>query len=242
MSITIEHISPAEPLDQYVGRFWHITTDQPATLRVIPDGCWDIVINAHESPEFVGPMTQAFMVPLKPGDHHYGVRFKAGTYFVPLQTDMVHRVDSSIKLVELIDFPIERNNPAATLEKIVAACAAQGLLTRDRIVEAVIKKLGASEEQSFLTLYKELGISASTVERKFKKYVGFSPQTLGRILRQLAVNKELMVQEFPHLGRLAADFGYVDQAHMTHDLRLLSGSTPGSLRREYDDYIQDDRA
>jgi AraC-like DNA-binding protein len=53
---------------------------------------------------------------------------------------------------------------------------------------------------------------------------------LARVLRFSAVVDRLRAEPEVALADLAAEAGYADQAHFTHETRALSGLSPGRLR------------
>jgi AraC-like DNA-binding protein len=57
---------------------------------------------------------------------------------------------------------------------------------------------------------------------------------LARVLRFSSVVDRLRAAPETSLAALAADAGYADQAHLTHEVRTLSGLPPGRLRQQLD--------
>ncbi|MFZ1249375.1 MAG: helix-turn-helix domain-containing protein [Candidatus Saccharimonadales bacterium] len=229
MPIIIKHIEPSDDLKLLVHRFWEVSTTDAAKLRVLPDGSWDFVVHVCGDSyqlEFVGPMTKAAIIPLAPDVRSYGVRFRPGVYFELLKTDLADYQGVSIPLTQLIpEVSLQTEEPILPqLAALIKTLVERGAFTRNQVVDENLAK----------------PLSSRTVERKFRRYVGLSPKQFARINRQLAVARELLLQHYPNLGRLAADFDYVDQAHMTHDIRLLAGTTPKALHDEYDGFLQYD--
>jgi AraC-like DNA-binding protein len=72
-------------------------------------------------------------------------------------------------------------------------------------------------------------ISPRTLQRLLAQHVGVSPkQVLQRFRRQLAT--ERLSEETAHdLGRLAAELGYFDQAHLARDFRATLGRSPSAV-------------
>ena len=71
------------------------------------------------------------------------------------------------------------------------------------------------------------------LRRRFRDSVGYGPKTLQRVLRFQRALAGLRPQHEPadSLAGLAASAGYSDQAHMTREIRALSGLTPVELAR-----------
>ncbi|MBP9853140.1 helix-turn-helix domain-containing protein [Candidatus Saccharibacteria bacterium] len=229
MPIVIKHIEPSAGLRPLVHRFWEVSTTDAAKLRVLPDGSWDFVVHVCGDSyqlEFVGPMTKAAIIPLTPDVRSYGVRFLPGVYFESFKTDLADYQDMSIPLTQLMPtVSLQTEEPILPqLAALIKTLVERGAFTRNQVVDENLAK----------------PLSSRTVERKFRRYVGLSPKQFARINRQLAVAQELLLRRRPNLGHLAADLDYVDQAHMTHDIRLLAGTTPKALHDEYDGFLQYD--
>ncbi|MFC3077767.1 helix-turn-helix domain-containing protein [Phenylobacterium terrae] len=77
-----------------------------------------------------------------------------------------------------------------------------------------------------------VGLSARELRRRFAIQVGLSPKALHRVARaQMLLRALRAAGPEIELARLAADLGYADQAHMTHECRTIVGATPGQLKR-----------
>ncbi|RZQ65229.1 AraC family transcriptional regulator [Amycolatopsis suaedae] len=80
------------------------------------------------------------------------------------------------------------------------------------------------------TLAAEVGCSRQHLNRRFGRYLGLPPKTVGKILRFQRVLGELGGSA--SLAELAVANGYADQAHLTRDFRTLAGVTPAEYRRQ----------
>jgi AraC-like DNA-binding protein len=77
----------------------------------------------------------------------------------------------------------------------------------------------------------EIGMSRERFSKTFRQEFGLSPKAFARI-RRFARTLEAARQDPSLTGAaLAAQCGYVDQAHMIHDFQEFSGSAPSTLRR-----------
>jgi AraC-like DNA-binding protein len=85
-------------------------------------------------------------------------------------------------------------------------------------------------DASVAGLAGEIGLSERQLHRRCRAAFGYGPKTLDRVLR---LQRFLALGNSAHhrygLARLAADAGYADQAHLTHDCRRLTGTTPSAL-------------
>ena len=74
---------------------------------------------------------------------------------------------------------------------------------------------------------KRLGVTARHLRRAFTESVGIGPKEFARTVRlQRAVRSAATSNDW---GRIAADAGYYDQAHLIADFRELVGLTPGAF-------------
>lgn len=60
-----------------------------------------------------------------------------------------------------------------------------------------------------------------------ERAVGYGPKRLARVLRLRGALAA--AHAGTELGRVAADAGYADQAHFTHDCRALAGVSPSTV-------------
>ena len=74
------------------------------------------------------------------------------------------------------------------------------------------------------------GLSERQARRRFQEHVGYGPKTLQRILRMQRVLWLLSRPSPPRsLASLAQAAGYADQAHLTREMRELTGKLPTAL-------------
>ena len=76
-----------------------------------------------------------------------------------------------------------------------------------------------------------LGWSRRRLAATFREFVGLTPKTLSRIARFDRAMRAVRSGHAPSLGRLAAECGYADQAHLTREFREFTGVSPAALLR-----------
>ena len=81
------------------------------------------------------------------------------------------------------------------------------------------------------TLCRDLGTSRATLGRKFREQVGLTPKTYARVARISALMQRLASSDGDEWAMIAEDFGYHDQAHLTHDFQEFCGATPNEYLR-----------
>jgi AraC-like DNA-binding protein len=95
--------------------------------------------------------------------------------------------------------------------------------------EGLAKVLAASPELCLGEWAHEGGLARATVTRGFKQVFGVTPSVFRAQNRVKLAWQKITTSDAP-LCRVAADFGFSDQAHMTRAFRSLIGSTPSSWR------------
>ena len=69
-------------------------------------------------------------------------------------------------------------------------------------------------------------LSSSQLERRFKQLTQVTPKTYARIIRFRSIWERLVRNPDHDIITLAHDFGYTDQAHLTHDFKAFAEQTP----------------
>ncbi|MEO8607745.1 MAG: helix-turn-helix domain-containing protein [Chloroflexota bacterium] len=77
-------------------------------------------------------------------------------------------------------------------------------------------------------------LSVSQFERRFKHLTGVSAKTYARLVRFEAIRDYLWMYPTIRMADVVNDFGFTDQAHLIHEFKALTASTPG----EYAAFIQ----
>ena len=101
----------------------------------------------------------------------------------------------------------------------------------DPAVQAVFALL-RSPRTRVHDLAERLGLSERQLHRRCVAALGFGPKMLDRILRFQRFRAFALARPQLGLGRLAAEAGYADQAHLTREALRLGGATPRTLVSE----------
>jgi AraC-like DNA-binding protein len=78
-------------------------------------------------------------------------------------------------------------------------------------------------------LLERLDTSPRTLRRRCQETFGYGPKTLDRILRFQRFLRLARHSAGPRLVELAFAAGYADQAHLTREVRRLSGLSPKTI-------------
>ena len=121
------------------------------------------------------------------------------------------------------------------VDQVIAAPTPAGASTRpsDRALAARARDLIRDTHPAatgLLPLAAHLDVSPFRLSRAFTRELGVSLTRYRNRLRVTRAVDRLEAGE-THLGRLAADLGFADQAHLTRTVRDHLGHTPTALRR-----------
>lgn len=76
-------------------------------------------------------------------------------------------------------------------------------------------------------LARQIGLSQSALERRFRRHVGTTPRQYASIVRWRRV--ERLHRSGLDLTAIAHEAGYFDQAHFIHDFRAMAGCAPAAF-------------
>lgn len=80
-------------------------------------------------------------------------------------------------------------------------------------------------------LAASLGVSERSIQRLARRHIGLSPAALIRRRRLQEAAERIRDNPEADLASLAAELGYVDQAHLTNEFTRVLGFTPAGYRR-----------
>ena len=224
---------PSPALAAWVACTWERCDGGGAPVRVVPDGCIDIIWTLGAGTAVVGANTTAFVVTLPARSHVVGVRLRPGAAPPLIGVDGATLRDARVPLHELwgdegrrlahcLD---EATDPGgALLAALASRAAAAG--APDPLVQAAVARL-QDGARSVGELGRELYVSERQLRRRVGAAVGYGPKRLARVLR---LGRALAAARGgDELARVAAEAGYADQAHFAGDCRELAGVPPSAL-------------
>jgi AraC-like DNA-binding protein len=230
-----EHRVP-QRLEPWVECLWERDSDGGSPIRVLPDGCIDVVWSSHDDAWIVGTNTTAFQAPLAPAERLVGARMRPGGAPALLGVEAELILDDRPAIDEVLGDLGARlaaeleaaDDPVAQLGAWLAARAtvAEG---PDRLVTETARRLD-TQTVAIATLAGDLGISERALRRRVRTAVGYGPKRLGRVLR--LTRALAAARGGDDLARVAFDAGYADQAHFSGDCRELAGVPPSVLLAE----------
>jgi len=200
--VRYEERLPPAPLRPWVAVSWRIKAERPFDLRIVPDGCMDIIRG-----DAIGSFGGHEIARLEPGVVYEGLRFHPGGFpaLVGVPAD------------ELIGLRV----PLADLAK------EHDLLRLAREAPPPDPLAAASSVSADVrTLAREVGYSERQLRRRVLAATGHSPKRMARIGRMQRLLKAGRGESW---ARTAAEHGFYDEAHMAADVRELAGATPHAL-------------
>ena len=199
----------------------------PATVRVLPDGCMDLM-RMDGRVMVAGPDTTA-SVSFRDGEPFVGLRFHPGVLPRLLQVPASELKNERVRLSELRGGLQRRSS----LTQLAAALASEEPRAETApwslpLLGHVTGSLAAGS--AVADVAREIGWSNRTVQRHCAAVYGYGPALLRRILRfRHAVR--LLDYALP-FGEVAARAGYADQPHLHREARELAGLPLASLRHD----------
>lgn len=236
-------LAPPTGLLPVVACLWEHDVPPGHEQRIIPDGCVDlvrldgelVVVGADTGPVVAGPSTA-------PASRTSGIRLRPGAAGAVLGIPASEVRDQRVPLAEVwpdvgpaLADALSVADPAGRLD-LLARTVLQREAERDGLVAAAARRLGAPGSR-ISGVAADLGVSERHLHRRTVDAVGYGPKMLGRVarLRRLiglstaAVpppDAPFMPAAQSSLAERAAAAGYASQAHMSDEVRRLTGLTP----------------
>ena len=100
----------------------------------------------------------------------------------------------------------------------------------DDVIDHAMRRLARATAPAAEALADEIGWSRRHLSRRFRDGVGLSPDRFRRLARFERFVRALKASPADALAGLAAECGYVDQAHLSREVRDFAAMTPAELR------------
>lgn len=195
-------------------------------VRILPDGCMDLIWVPGSGLLVAGPDTRAHLVSGRPGRLMIGIRFASGSgpnvLGVPAHELTNQRVEldalwPAAQVRRMTDRLASSSEPDALLEAM--AIEAHRADHRGPDVDEMVRQLRAGIP--IRRVAEALGMSERQMRRRSLELFGYGPKTLARILRLSGAID--LARSGLRFADVAADTGYADQAHLARDVREFAG-------------------
>jgi AraC-like DNA-binding protein len=200
--------------------------------RIVPDGCLDLIWT-DDGLLVAGPDTGPYLGSSAPDAWFVGLRFAPGTgptvLGVPADELTDQRLPASdlwptAYVRELTDRLAAADRPGRMLESLAIERLAR-VGPPDPAPIAIARDLGAG--RSVAETARQAGFSERQLHRRCLSAFGYGPKTLARVLR---VNRALaLARSGMPLVDVGVYAGYADQAHLSREVRTLTGVSPRTL-------------
>jgi len=233
---------PAQPLAAWVEQLWYCEGYQVSHRkeRVLPNGRFQLVIDLSglAEPLVVGIRSEFSVIETASLQCMIGVVFRAGgaRSLLGASADEFYNREIPLDLVwgsaatRLRDQLREAATPPQRFPMLEAA-----LLERAKRLElhpAIRFGLGqfqrAPHIRSVLDVTRDAGLSRRRFAQLFREQVGLTPKLYCRVHRFQDVVRTLNSGMPVNWADVALAGGYSDQAHLTHEFRAFSGTSPSA--------------
>lgn len=236
-----QEFRPDPRLQPFVECGWLRSGSATPSIRVMPDGCVDVFVNAQGDVMIAGPANTFYDLPAGDRDVLAGLRLRPGSAAAVIGCPASEFINMRVPLDSAFGVASSRvaetTFNATTPEQRMSLLAA--LLTDyfaaadpvvDRPVTRAVAALRARPDHSVSALADEIGLSERQLRRRFEAAVGYGPKRLGRVFR---FQRLLDLVHASHgraaWSQLAIAAGYADQSHMINECLALTGGPPTAL-------------
>lgn len=202
---------------------------------ILPDGSMDLLL-MDDDLIVAGPDSVAWTGTARPGTRYAGLRFAPGdapTFLgVPANALLNERVPlselwSRSRSRKLLDRVRSATDPATELDQAVAELMETPTDPLARQVVHHVRTNTLHAGRGVLGLARKLDISERQLHRRCLTAFGYGAKMLDRVLRMNAALDRARTGQA--LAEVAALSGYADQAHLTRDVKALTGLPPTTL-------------
>ena len=237
---------PAPDLAGFVEQFWLVSWDlrgrEPYRQEILPHPSVHLVIEQPGGSAVHGVWTERWSRLLEGEGWAVGTKFRPGAFEPFTRIAMADLTDSARDLTEVLGpgaGALEREVIAASedaqrvraVEEFLRARLPGPDATRDTAMRIAGSMLDAPADTRVEDVAAEHGLSARSMQRLFRRYLGVSPKWVLQRYRLHAAAERIAGGE-GDLARLALDLGYFDQAHFIKDFKALVGRTPAGYAEE----------
>jgi AraC-like DNA-binding protein len=244
----IHRYAPSDHLGDLVDRYWIPvwSLEEPSTQSTLQHPiCLVVISNTYA--RLYGVARGRSSVTLEGDGYAVGTMLMPAAGRLVLGRSVADLTDTAIDLTEvlpdggLIDDvrAVMEGDPHEPASHLAAIAAVEEWLTdflpvdeQGLLVNHLVAWLREHPEVTRVgEMADELGLTERSLQRLVEHRLGLSPKWLVQ-RRRLHDAVEALKAGTTSLAAVAADLGYTDQAHFTHDFRTMAGLTPGEFLRD----------
>ena len=218
------------------GVLWTSVAAADGDALIVPDGCMDLLW-FDGALQIAGPDTGPYPTRTHAGAESVGLRFAPGAAPAVLRIPAHELLDRRVSLDDV--WPAAEARRAG--ERIATACD-RGAALEDLAVELARRAEPADPFIAALAAHARAarpvaaiaqlaGLSQRQLLRRCLPAFGYGPKTLTRILRAQRALALARSAQRPGFAEVAAATGYADQAHLSREIRALTGRSLGDAVR-----------
>lgn len=248
---------PGYPLNQFVENFVYFKGFKPHHRidRFLPDGNTEIIIDFHDTPQFIydnetlkeiqacnrvwasGVRTGSISIPSGQQASMFVITFKKGMAYpffpVPMNEMSDRVVDADLlwgrnfgHLREHLQEIDDVDQKFAAAERFLLKHFQKNFNINAAVEYALSEIISSPDQLSLGRVSDKIGYSQKHFISMFKQQVGITPKAYLKIMRF-----QKAILEIEHSGDvdwtgISHDCGFYDQAHFIHDFKFFSGFTP----------------
>jgi AraC-like DNA-binding protein len=241
--------APSGEISHLVLSFWEFAVTgedgEPIIHEVFSDGCISLVYhrnkNSNQNTLFIhGLGLTGLKAPVFAGDTYWGMRFlpSACANILRCKPSEVRMeiLNNSENFIHLSHGALEKLTVCESFENAVEIYTKQlkpleiKLSETDKKVAEVLKIIEENPgEIKISEIARQIGLSTRQLERRFKNSAGLTPKQFARARRLRATAVNLLDENKQNWANRAAEMGFSDQAHLTHEFSSLTGRSPNSF-------------
>ncbi|PSK99781.1 AraC-like DNA-binding protein [Haloactinopolyspora alba] len=231
----------------YVERYWSVHWDRPArdqyAVRVIPPPSINLTFTHDGGAHLHGVGRQLSAHELSGSGWVFGLKFRPGGFHALAGLAASEITDQTVPLEQvmgpavpsLADAVLNAESDRHRRALVAAFVRRQRPERDDEMLALVVRIVATMLADRNLTRVDDVtarfGLSSRTAQRLFRRYVGVGPKHVLQRCR-LHDGADLLANgTVDDISALAAQLGYVDQAHFTRDFSAVVGSSPAAYLR-----------
>lgn len=254
-----KEVSPPGEISHLVFCFFEflVKDDSPVPIphEVFPDTSVAILYRRNERLDLnlllvKGLSLETFHTKVFSGDVHWGVKFSPAASAKILRCDPKDVITQPVLSKEILPHLtfglLNKLKNCKSFEDLITIFenTLKSLKIRkseiDEKVSEAIKTIEESKGEAKISKVAEaINLSRRQLERRFRKNSGLTLKQFARICRFRATAINLIEDDMNWTNR-AAELGFADQAHLTHELSSLTGRSPKSFEKKIKDFDYDE--